>query len=525
MLSPMTFTDPQVLYLSQILENIDQGIIEVPRFQRPLVWQWDQRLELFRSIRDGIPMGAILVWRTSETSVRSFDSLGPHHLASQERAISHQYLLDGVQRLSTLYSALFPFEGEDPDEDAYRVFFDLENNDFVTAADRSKMGTYLPLDIVLDSIKLLRFQRELDEGDQDRMIAVSDSIAKAFRTYKVPIIPITTDDVDLATRTFQRINSQGETMSEVHMLQALTWTSDFDLRERLESVRRDRLEPLGWSGVDDDDILKVCKAAFDLDVYEASVDEISSCLRDNPIQIDESVEAIVKAIDFLKSRCFVPSAVVLPYSLQLTVLAEAFRLAPEPDDELLDLLEAWFWTSTYGELFRGLSGYRLQKVISSMRDTVQFGIAFWPGHRPYERQPLKPTFDFRSARSKGLVLLLLRMSSRFGGDRSTFDLVGDAGRHGVVQLAPWVPRAKWISSPGNRFVMRAEEIVPTRDALQFGDEFVWEEIRRAHAIPKRSHDAALEGDWETFVHARANMLERVEASLSDRFYERFGIPI
>lgn len=521
---PMSFTDPQVLYLSQILEQIHEGILEVPRFQRPLVWQWDQRLELFRSIRDGIPMGAILIWRTNEASVRSFDALGPHPLIARSALGPHQYLLDGVQRLSTLYSALFPIDKISDADESYRVYFKLDTGDFINSADEDLDESCLPLDIILDSIKLIRFQRNLPEKIGEEAIELCDSIAKAFRTYKVPVIPITTDDVDLATRTFQRINSQGETMSEVHMLQALTWTTDFDFRERLQRSRVEAINPRGWTGVDDETILKVCKAAFDLDVYEASVEEVSIRLKGRPEKIDESAAAIARAIEFLEDRCLVPSMSVLPYALQLVVLADAFRIVPHPDDELVSMLEAWFWTSTYGELFRGLSGYRLQRVIRSMRAMVQNRNYEWAGHRAYAREPLKPTFDFRSARSKGLVLLMLEQFAVTTGDKKAMHLVGDIGRHAVVQMAPWgAQRHKWISSPGNRFIMRAENVSQTRDVLEHGDDDEVEELRQAHAIPRDALVYSRNGNWEMFVRVRAELLERAERRRARRFTDVLGM--
>jgi len=52
--TPSYHSDPHVTFLSQLLDEIKEGIIQVPKFQRPLVWRWEDRLELLRSIRDGI---------------------------------------------------------------------------------------------------------------------------------------------------------------------------------------------------------------------------------------------------------------------------------------------------------------------------------------------------------------------------------------------------------------------------------------------------------------------------------------
>lgn len=301
--APSFYSDPHVQFLSKMLEEIADGHLQVPRFQRPLVWNWDRRKELLRSIRDGIPIGAIMVWRTSGTPIECYSHLGPHQLALPAPNATRQYLLDGVQRLSTLYGALHPIvnreadtsETEDFESDVdsesedgqlhsrdFEVFYDLDTRDFIREEEKvGFLGLLMPLNVVFDSVALLRFQRSLSGQNVDLAVAASDEIARAFRDYKVPIIPITTDDLDMATRTFQRINSQGAQMSETHMVHALTWSGQFDLRRHIGEIRRDILSIRGWSDLDDDSILKACKVALGLDMYRTNAPELSEHLRKN----------------------------------------------------------------------------------------------------------------------------------------------------------------------------------------------------------------------------------------------------
>ena len=145
MKTPSYHADPHVTYLSQLLEEIREGVIQVPRFQRPFVWDWEDRLELLRSIRDGIPMGAVMVWRSSGASLDCYKTIGPHKIVQSGN--SHQYLLDGVQRLTTLLGALSPkgeidtdadefveADGQPPTEN-YAVHYNFETSDFVRELD------------------------------------------------------------------------------------------------------------------------------------------------------------------------------------------------------------------------------------------------------------------------------------------------------------------------------------------------------------------------------------------------------
>src|SRR3569623_1313482 len=103
--------DPTVVFLTSVLDDIEQGRIRIPRFQRPLVWSWPQRKEFFESIFAGLPIGALMIWSTSNEDVGCYESLGPHPLPSTPISGDGRYLMDGVQRVSTLYGALRATQG------------------------------------------------------------------------------------------------------------------------------------------------------------------------------------------------------------------------------------------------------------------------------------------------------------------------------------------------------------------------------------------------------------------------------
>jgi uncharacterized protein with ParB-like and HNH nuclease domain len=105
MKTPSYLRKPQIQYLYQLLDDIQNGTLFVPKFQHCLVWNNKQRLELLRSIKEEMPIGSIIVWRTSQHRLATFDKLGGRPLP-KPTAVHTTYLLDGHQRLSTLFSAL-----------------------------------------------------------------------------------------------------------------------------------------------------------------------------------------------------------------------------------------------------------------------------------------------------------------------------------------------------------------------------------------------------------------------------------
>src|ERR1700733_11011331 len=126
-------SEPEIRPLPQLLEEIERGRILIPRFQRPFVWRKDMRLALLDSVVANIPIGAITLWRTSSVDVATMDRFGPFILPKPEALHLREYILDGEQRLATLYSALIgaPRLSGEP-TGAFDVLYDLRDRRFVT---------------------------------------------------------------------------------------------------------------------------------------------------------------------------------------------------------------------------------------------------------------------------------------------------------------------------------------------------------------------------------------------------------
>ena len=519
-LGPSFISEPQIQYLSRLLEEIRQGLLQVPRFQRPFIWTLSQRIELLRSIRDSIPIGSIMVWRTHRTDITTHRFLGPHRLPESPSGEGHvrQYILDGVQRLSTLYGTLYPPEAvphldEDESEDSI-IYFDLKTRDFVTPAQDSISSHHIPLTLLLDSVGLLKFQRNLKGGDADLFVERADEIARAFREYKVPVLPIATNDPEMATRTFQRINSQGTVMSEVHMVNALTWTTNFDLLARLEALKEEHLISIGWGDLDDDLIIKTCKAALELDLYDSSVEEVSKQLRNQPNVLDQSVRNLSTAATFLSNKCLVAGPGLLPYGLQIVLIADAFRQHPSPDEPHKQLLQYWFWMTTFGELFAGISSTRLSIAIDKLRETLQQRLLKWPGANPFRRRPLASRFDMRSARSRAVALIAAhrRPLDSSGNPIPAAALLAREGTKAFIHLVPrneLPPETNRLyASPANRLLVRPEDASAIQALIYQGSPS--EDFLRSHLLNSSAVQDLRNGKTGEFLWHRAQQMEHVE---------------
>lgn len=521
MASPSYVSEPQIQRISHLVREIGSGFIQVPRFQRPIVWTDEQRLDLFRSIRDGIPIGSILVWRTSLKGIHTFDQLGPHRLARADSTQAEfvSYLLDGHQRLSTLFGALQPRSkglAKPSDGNRWEVHYDLDKEDFTFDAPRQgpEGKKLLPLSVILDSRAYLQFQRTLSGlADEDSLILRADELAFAIQEYKLAVIPIVTDDIDVATRTFQRINSEGTPMSQVHMVAALTWQADFDLNERLAAVREEILAPVGWGELEDRWLLSTCKVMLDLDLLEGDADQIAKGIRDEPQVLEEAANNLVRAAEFLREVCHLRAPRLLPYSYIPVFLAEAFHLAPEMAPAKQRELERWFWWVSYVYFPVGVNSSRLRRVLEFVRRFVVGNAEVGELVEPVATlEPFPQRFDFRLARCKLLALLLARTRVQAEGKNEAELLLGTLGHEAMQsifvrrQLLRDLPR---LNSPANRILVSYEDLGDVRILLQMWGGSQTKDLPR-YAISMTALERLRIGDPLGFLEQRQTDLEELE---------------
>lgn len=416
MTSPAFLSQPTIQRIPPLLEEVRLRQIVVPKFQRPFVWSDEQRLELMRSINEGLPIGSLMVWRTSVSlETYRFPGSAPDHRDGPTDATVRQYLLDGHQRVTTLFFALTPREGElalaggeGPDDDDYRplrkIYFDLREQDLVLGRRGTVPAHWLPVELLFDPYNLFAFQRRLEKLDDARdLLSRTEQLVTRFKDYAIPIVPIATDSLDTATRSFQKVNSEGTRMSEVHMVNALTYARDLRIVERF-ALMRGALEDDRWSAIDDQVVLNVCKARLGIEFHTKSITPLVAKLTKQPETFDEVESALNGACRFLSEDCHVLGPQALPYSYQLVIIASVLAGV---DDEDMESAKAdiynWFWATTYAEYFAGTNSTRLRLAMENLGRALEGKAELLPDDLVREIDP-PGRFDFRSARSRAIAL-------------------------------------------------------------------------------------------------------------------------
>lgn len=203
--------------VSTILDQIDDGGIALPEFQRGYVWNRDQVRGLMDSLYRKHPVGSLLVWttRTENAEARGDGKL---------QTGTVKLLLDGQQRITTLYGIIRgkPPRFFDGNRDAFTgLYFHLDDEVF---------QFHLPLKMAGDprwiSVTEL-MQKGL--GDFLKQIADSPELTPNLTTYvnrlnaigtikdiDLHIEEVTGEDktVDVVVEIFNKVNSGGTKLSK-----------------------------------------------------------------------------------------------------------------------------------------------------------------------------------------------------------------------------------------------------------------------------------------------------------------------
>lgn len=542
MIRKSIFDTPSTPRLYTFLEWVRDGQLFIPDFQRPFEWEDQRRLDLLDSVSRGLPIGAFMVWRTLTERLQTYARLGPFPLPSPPDDEARSFLIDGHQRLTTLFAALQPATDADLEElqrDSVRwpVYFDLTADDdapgFVLAPRRRGFevpATWLPTNVIFDSKALWRRQRKLEASGHERLAERSEELANAFKDYIVPVLPLVTDDIKAVTDSFVRINSGGKPMSEDKILRALVY-SDFRIDHHIDQVRAS-LATLGWGELGEQVFVNALKVRLGLDVYRAT-----------PVDIKRGVEArdegaegyqhimnglgagLQVAIGWLTSMG-IPGPAVLPYQYQLIALCEALlRVTTARRPGLGELLEDprtkrrvfhWLWATTYSGYFAGMTGNRIRSAIDHLTAVVEGTAEPFPEDLDRSIEPLE-RFWGSSTRSLALVLMMASTGSDPDFNARVSSRLGHAGTKAVERIFPRVGD----TIVGNRVVTIAEQLAELREGLKRDPAAIDPALAARHFIPEDAL-AALAADPEDpshFLELRHQHLRETEA----RFMTAMGL--
>jgi hypothetical protein len=193
------------------------------------------------------------------------------------------------------------------------------------------------------------------------------------------------------------------------------------------------------------------------------------------------------------------------------ILAEAFRINPNPDNAISARLGLWLWHNTYSNYFASISGYRLQTLLEGVRTLARGGKLEWPGKKePVPDFELPKRFDARAARVKATAWLLARNNpcSESGSPVGALEQLSSRGPAAMVPIVPFEHETPGMRSIANRTF--ASDTQDLRSALLSQAGTIDPKLLWTHAISPDAAHALMEHNYQRFLQIRKASIEWLE---------------
>ena len=427
----MFTTNP--ISLKVLLDDVQEGRIQLPDFQRGWVWD-DERIKgLLVSISRGFPVGAIMTLSADgdvQFQKRPIEGVALNGIARHDR-----YLLDGQQRLTSLYQAL-RYEGPvetrdrpgggrvnkkwyyidmqkalDPYTDPEDAFISVPENrvertnfgrDIIhdlSSPEREFQTHMMPTEHVMENtawgFKYAQYWN--DQGGPhphgnafEYFIEFQTALLNNFTEYQLPVINLEKDTSKEAVCTvFEKVNTGGVTLNVFELLTASLAANGFSLRDDWEArCGRMRSKYGVLQGVESTHFLQAIAL---LVTQERRRQPIAGqplpgvgCKRGDILGLSleeykewaEKVEAGFEAAAKFLHGQFVYTQDNIPYNTQLIPLAALYvelGKGLEPANAK-GRLEQWYWSGVFGEMYGSAVESQYARDIVEVADFIRNGL-------------------------------------------------------------------------------------------------------------------------------------------------------
>ena len=332
--------------------NLENGNLKLPKFQREFVWSLEKSASLLDSILKGYPIGAFILWKSKE-NLRAIKDLGDITFPSKPEGEEVEYVLDGQQRMTSLYAC---FEGRKVNRKGIKTPLDFskiwvrlsdvdaDDGEIVTAKLGKDKENYIPVTHLLAGYSVWK-----DYPEQHH--AKIANYEKKLDRYEYTIIPLPKGtSIDVAAEIFARINVGGKPLSVFEIMVAKTYSDDeFDLSDAYEKLT-DELEPHGYGKLNEQVVLIaaamiICGKGLKKDILAINRENFIAHWKD-------VVKAIKLAIEYFRKEYSVEVLDILPYPQLVVPFAYFFYMhKKQPAGETKQHLKDFFWMCAFSSRY------------------------------------------------------------------------------------------------------------------------------------------------------------------------------
>jgi len=366
---------------ADLINEIQKGIIKIPKFQRDFVWTIDKTAKLLDSILKGYPIGTFILWQTDER-INDIKNVGNLDIPDTPDGVKVQYVLDGQQRITSLFAAYLGAHiqkvGEKKITDYGNIVInldvDINDNDEQVITEEPVSDKYLSLCDVLN-FSYSKAKELSGQFSEEELEKIND-YSMAFKTYEFSTVVLRKEDIDSAIEVFTRINTGGQTLTLFEIMSAKTYDEPqkFDMQVTWDDFIKE-LKEIKYEGV---------SSSVVLSLLALLLSRTKECKRRTILALDKQsiidhwasvVSALKDSVDYFRTTYRIPVSQLLPYDSLLVPFAYFFyQNKNKPNANQRKYLEEFFWrmslsfrysSSTESKLAQDIK--RIDQIISSQR--------------------------------------------------------------------------------------------------------------------------------------------------------------
>jgi hypothetical protein len=361
-----------------LFADIDTGRTKIPMFQRNFVWSDEQTAKLIDSIIKGFPIGAFIFWQTRD-ELRHIRNIGNIALPDTPKGDSRQYVLDGQQRITSLYAVRkgvrITREGEEIDYT--RISIDLSRDpdaeDQIVTAEPPESAPYITVFELLNG----SFAELAEKFDSNELRNRIDTYRGRLTGYDFATIVIRDYPLEVACEVFTRINTGGTALTLFEIMVAKTYDEDrkFDLAKEYEWLIDNKgeekdLQDAGFDTIPESTVLQCIAAHL---IKQVRARDILKLDKDEAIDSWPTVkDGIFAAVDYLRTHLRIPVSRLLPYDAILVPLAYFFirNEKGEPSPVQDKLLAQYFWWASLSNRFTSAAESKIAQDLLRIDDIL-----------------------------------------------------------------------------------------------------------------------------------------------------------
>lgn len=349
---------PQSKKYEVLFTGIDSGQIKIPMFQRDFVWGKEQSARLIDSIIKGYPIGTFILWKTRE-ELRAFKNIGNINLPEAPKGDAVQYILDGQQRITSLYAVRkgirITRDGEEIDYKQISIDLDQDpnENDQIVFIDPPEKNTSISV------YKLLTGKVSDFAKNYGHHLERIDEYRTRLMGYDFSTVVIEDYPIDIACDIFTRINTGGTELTLFEIMVAKTYDNakNYDLSKEYEKLvtnnggNKKNLTDANFETIPSSTVLQCVAACM---VGQIRRKDILKIKKEKFVEVwPQVITSLYEAVDYMRTNLRVRVSQLLPYNSLLIPLTYFFykNKNRKPTVKQSKMLSQYFWWVALGNRF------------------------------------------------------------------------------------------------------------------------------------------------------------------------------